>query len=51
MTTIHISGVTVSTQANVSYMFRARATPTPFTFTVVGSNRYRAMPIRVETVR
>lgn len=41
----------VSSDANVAYTFRARSAPTPFTFTVVGSNRYRPMPIRVETVR
>lgn len=41
----------VSTEPSVAYTFRARASPTPFTFTVAGSNRYRAMPIRVETVR
>ncbi len=38
----------LSTEANVTYTFRARPAPTPFTFTVVGSNRYRPMPIRVE---
>jgi hypothetical protein len=41
----------VSYEASVAYTFRARPSPTPFTFTVVGSNRYRPMPIRIETVR
>jgi hypothetical protein len=41
----------VSHEASVAYTFRARPGPTPFTFTVVGSNRRRPMPIRVETVR
>jgi hypothetical protein len=41
----------VSSEASVAYTFRARPSPTPFTFTVVGSNRYRPMPIRIETVR